>query len=220
MVEQRGGRMSKNTVVSLIFGIVLILLGIFLLFLPGFENNMWIFLVWLPGIVMEYYGLKETKGLLVPGGILLIVALALTMEVLIPGFLKNGGWTLFVFATSFGLLQLLLTSKDKLRGLLVPIGILFMVFFAFVIQSVYPGFLASGGWTMFIFAPAAGLFLLYLFQKPKNTSLLIPVLILTFFGLVFLFSSIKIFQFSVILGVALIVFGCFILFSRLLKRRH
>ncbi|MEA2067407.1 MAG: hypothetical protein U9O65_10040 [Thermotogota bacterium] len=120
--------MSKNTVISLIFGIVLILIGIFLLFLPGFENNMWVFLVWLPGIVMEYYGLKETRGLLVPGGILLIVALALTMEVLIPGFLANGGWTLFIFATPFGLLQLLLTSKNKLRGLLVPIGILFIVF--------------------------------------------------------------------------------------------
>ncbi|TYB92027.1 MAG: hypothetical protein FXF54_07955 [Kosmotoga sp.] len=61
--------MSKNTVVSLIFGIVLILLGIFLLFLPGFENYMWIFLAWLPVIVMECYGVKETKGLLLPGGI-------------------------------------------------------------------------------------------------------------------------------------------------------
>ncbi|TYB94709.1 MAG: hypothetical protein FXF54_05125 [Kosmotoga sp.] len=212
--------MNKNSIINLIFGIVLILLGIFLLFLPGFENNMWVFLIWFPGIIMEYYGLKETKGLLVPGGILLIVSLALTMEVIIPGFLESGGWTLFILAPSIGLLQLLLTNKNKLRGLLIPISILFVVFFAFVLQSIYPGFLSSGGWTMFIFAPAIGLFLLYLFQKPKNTSLLIPVLILTFFGLVFLLSSIRIFQFSVILGLALIVFGCFILFSKLLKRRR
>jgi hypothetical protein len=212
--------MSKNAIISLIFGIVLILLGVFMLFLPGFENNMWVFIIWLPGIVMEYYGLKDTKGLLVPGGITLIVALALTMEVFIPGFLSTGGWTLFIFATLFGLLQLLLTNKDKLRGLLVPIGILFMVFFAFVIQSVYPQFLPSGGWTMFIFAPAVGLFLFYLNQKSKNRAILVPVMVLTLFGLVFLLSSISAMHFSVILGIAFIAFGCFILFSKFLKRRY
>ncbi|MFO7881982.1 MAG: hypothetical protein R6U52_05550 [Kosmotogaceae bacterium] len=211
--------MSKNAVISLIFGIILILLGVFLLFLPGFENNMWVFIIWLPGIVMEYYGLRDTKGLLVPGGIILVVALALTMEVFIPGFLATGGWILFVFAPAFGMLQLYLSNREKLPGILIPVGILFTVSLTFLIHSIYPQFLPSGGWTMFILAPAAGLFLFYLSHKPKNRAILVPVLILTLFGLVFLFSSISAVHFSVILGIAFIIFGCFILFSKLLKRR-
>ncbi len=211
--------MSKNAVVSLIFGIVLIVLGISLLFLPGFENNMWVFVIWLPGTVMEYYGLKDKKGLLVPGGIILIVALALTLEVFIHGFLAAGGWSLFVFAPAFGLIQLYLFNRKKTPGLLIPSGILLTIFFTFILHSIYPSFLPLGGWTMFIFAPAVGLFLFYLCQQHKSRTLLIPILILTFFGLVFLLSSISTLQFSAILGLALIIFGGFILFSKLLKRR-
>jgi hypothetical protein len=82
--------------------------------------------------------------LLVPGGILLVVALALTLGVIFPGFYSQGGWGLFVLAPAFGLLQLYFADGRRNFGLLVPIAILTAV----GVIALIPSSLSQ--WTMIV----------------------------------------------------------------------
>ncbi|MDI3524187.1 MULTISPECIES: hypothetical protein [unclassified Kosmotoga] len=110
---------------SWILGIFLIVVGALFLFVPQFGSSFWLVFVWLPGILMEEKGLrKHIPGLLVPAGVLLTVSAVLTVETLFPGFIEAGGWAFFVFAPAFGLLQMYLAGGRRIKGLLVPVGIL------------------------------------------------------------------------------------------------
>ncbi|MDK2954499.1 hypothetical protein AT15_10355 [Kosmotoga arenicorallina S304] len=143
---------------TLVFGLILIIMGAVFIFLPQFGLNFWLLFVWLPGVLMEERGLrKNIPGLLVPAGVILVVASILTIETLFPGFTEAGGWALYNFAPAFGLLQLYLAQEKKDRGLLYPIGILSTLTIIFLVSS----FANVGAGTLFGIALIAfGVFML------------------------------------------------------------
>ncbi len=137
---------KKGSGLSQIFlGLIVIALGLVIIFVPAVLSNFWLLFIWLPGVIMEYNAFRNrNNGLLVPGGILLVVALALTLGVIFPGFYSQGGWGLFVLAPAFGLLQLYLADGRRNFGLLVPIAILTAV----GVIALIPSSLSQ--WTMIV----------------------------------------------------------------------
>jgi len=129
--------MNKGqTSMTIVFGLILIVMGVVFIFFPQFSSNFWLLFIWLPGIIMEERGLhNRISGLLVPAGVILTTAAILTIEVLFPGFTTAGGWALYIFAPAFGLLQLYLAEGRKNNGLLFPIGILSILSAAFLISN-------------------------------------------------------------------------------------
>jgi hypothetical protein len=119
-----------------ILGLIFVALGLMVIFVEPVMDNFWVMFIWIPGLIMEFGGFKKKQeGLLVPGGILLMVALTLTLDVLNKGFISSGGWTLFVLAPAVGLFQLYLFTGRKNTGLLVPVTILTAIAVVFAVTS-------------------------------------------------------------------------------------
>lgn len=115
---------SKEKLVRLIFGVIIIVLGLMLIFTPALLNAFWLIFIWIPALLMEYNAFKGPRGLFVPGGILITIALALTLGLMFEDFYVGGGWALFVLAPAVGLFQLYLANGFKPKGLLIPVGVL------------------------------------------------------------------------------------------------
>lgn len=131
-----------ENIIKLLIGLIVIILGILMIFVPGTLSNFWLAFIWIPGLAMELSGLKkgEEKGLLVPGGIILTVAAILTIGVIFPTFISDGGWALFIMAPAIGLGQLYITSEKKEKGLLIPVGILSTLSVIFLFTSFASGY--------------------------------------------------------------------------------
>ena len=127
---------SKELFGRVVLGLIFVALGLVVIFVGPVMDNFWVMFIWVPGLLMEFGGFKKKQeGLLVPGGILLMVALTLTLDVLYKGFINSGGWALFVLAPAVGLFQLYLFTGRKNTGLLVPVSILTAVAVVFSITS-------------------------------------------------------------------------------------
>ncbi len=119
-----------------LLGIVFVVLGLMVIFVEPVMDNFWVLFLWIPGLLMQFGGFKKGhEGLLVPGGILLTVALTLTLDVFFKGFINAGGWSLFILAPAVGLFQLYLFSEKRESGLLIPVGILTLISVVFAISS-------------------------------------------------------------------------------------
>ncbi len=132
----------RGSFAQVFMGIVVIALGLSIIFVPEILSNFWLLFIWLPGLLMEYNALKGEKGLFVPGGILMMVALALTLGVTFSGFYAGGGWALFVLAPAVGLFQLYLANGRRPKGLLTPVVVLTIV----AVVSIVPSSLSK--WAM------------------------------------------------------------------------
>jgi hypothetical protein len=118
---------TKSSIAQVFMGVIVIALGLSIIFVPSLLENFWLLFIWVPGLIMEYNAIRGEKGLFVPGGVLLTVALALTLGVIFDGFYEGGGWALFILAPAVGLLQLYLAGGRKPKALLTPIFVLTIV---------------------------------------------------------------------------------------------
>jgi len=160
--EMKEENVRKESKLSQVFlGIVVIALGLMIIFVPAMMSNFWLLFIWLPGIIMEYNAIKNRiDGLLVPGGVLLVVGLALTLGVVFPGFYDSGGWGLFVLAPAFGLFQLYLAGGKGRSPLLIPVAILAVVGVVALIPSSF------SQWAMIVVGAVLIVFgLLVLFRR-------------------------------------------------------
>lgn len=125
------------------------------------------------------------------------------LAVLIPGVL---------FEISF-------FSSKSTPGVLVPGGILTTLGLLFFFEIATNWHFSEYTWPVYILAPAIGLFQLYLFSKPRQSALLIPVGILTLVaGLSFVGMFVGdlwdlIFNNSLVWPILLIVIGVIIIFA-------
>jgi hypothetical protein len=126
----------KSSIAQVLMGVIVIALGLSIIFVPSLLENFWLLFIWVPGLIMEYNAIRAEKGLFVAGGVLLTVALALTLGVAFDGFYESGGWALFILAPAVGLLQLYLAGGRKPRALLTPIFVLTLVAVISLIPSV------------------------------------------------------------------------------------
>ena len=88
----------KSSIDQVLMGVIVIALGLSIIFVPSLLENFWLLFIWVPGLIMEYNAIRAEKGLFVAGGVLLTVALALTLGVAFDGFYESGGWALFILA--------------------------------------------------------------------------------------------------------------------------
>ena len=106
--------MNKETLFRIAIGSIMVLFGLLIILVPSFTVNLWLLFVWAPAIFMEYRAVTGgDKGLFVPGGILLVISLILTLNVIFPNFIAAGGWALFIMAPAVGLFQLFIAEEKK-----------------------------------------------------------------------------------------------------------
>jgi len=83
--------MNKGqTSMTIVFGLILIVMGVVFIFFPQFGSNFWLLFIWLPGIIMEEPGIimeerglhNRISGLLVPAGVILTTAARYSSRVL------------------------------------------------------------------------------------------------------------------------------------------
>lgn len=121
-------------------------------------------------------------------------------------------WPIFVLVPGI-LFELSFFSGKSSAGVLVPGGILTTIGLLFFFETFTNWRFSGSTWPVYIFAPAVGLFQLYLFDKPRNNGLLIPVGILSVVGgMSFLGISIDglwdlLFHNSLVWPIALVVIG-------------
>ena len=87
-------------------------------------------------------------------------------------------WPIFVLVPGL-LFELSFFSGKSPAGVLVPGGILTTIGLLFFFETFTHWRFSGNTWPVYILAPAVGIFQLYLFEKPRNNGLLIPVGILT-----------------------------------------
>lgn len=111
------------------------------------------------------------------------------------------------------------TSKSS-PGILVPGGILTVLGLLFFFETMTHWRFSEYTWPVYVLAPAVGLFQLYLFSKPRTSTLLIPVGILTLVAVIsfanMFFGNIwhLIFSNSLIWPILLVIVGLIIMFIR------
>ena len=131
--------MNKETLFRIAIGSIMVLFGLLIILVPSFTVNLWLLFVWVPAIFMEYRAATGgDKGLFVPGGILLVVSLILTLNVIFPNFIAAGGWALFIMAPAVGLFQLFIAEEKKDSGLLFAASLLAAISAFFVLMNVAP----------------------------------------------------------------------------------
>ncbi|HOQ38347.1 MAG TPA: hypothetical protein PK033_07005 [Acetivibrio sp.] len=107
----------------------------------------------------------------------------------------------------------------KSPGFLVPGGILTVIGFLFLFESITGWNFSKYTWPVYIIAVAFGLFQLYLFSgKPKG--LLIPVFVLTTvsvvsFGIIMLNMFISVINLGLLIPLALFLLGGYIIYNSL-----
>ena len=111
-------------------------------------------------------------------------------------------------------------TSGRAPGVLVPGGILTTIGLLFFFEVFTNWHFSAYTWPVYILAPAVGLFQLYLFSKPRNSGLLIPVGILTLVaGISFasmVFGNIwnLIFSNSLVWPILLVIIGLIIIFAK------
>ncbi|WP_054740155.1 hypothetical protein [Cellulosilyticum ruminicola] len=128
-------------------------------------------------------------------------------------------WPIFVLVPGL-LFELGFFSGKSPAAMLVPGGILTTIGLLFFFETFTDWRFSGSTWPVYIFAPAIGLFQLYLFEKPHNNALLIPVGILGVVGgMCFLGISIDgiwdlLFHNSLVWPIALVVIGIIIIIAQ------
>lgn len=131
--------MKKETLLRVIIGAAMILVGFLIFFVPAFGISLWLLFIWVPAIFMQYKAFTGVdKGYYVPAGILLTVALVLTLDAIFPAFIDSGGWALFIAAPSVGLFQLYFATGRKDRGLLISASVLAGIVAIFLLLTLAP----------------------------------------------------------------------------------
>lgn len=126
-----------------IYGLLFLAIGILLIFGVFDDRNIWDFIwplfILVPGLSMEldYFANRNTNkvGELVPGGILTILGLFFYFNIFTNFQYMHILWPIFILAPAFGLFQLYFFGKRE-RGLLVPIRILTIIGFLFLITNL------------------------------------------------------------------------------------
>ncbi len=131
----------------------------------------------------------------------------------------QGGWELFwpvfLLVPAIGFHIGFLAGGKKAAGLLVPGGIFLVLSGLFFYHNFFGWESADITWPFYLFAPAFGLFELFLFGG-REPALLIPVTVLTGIGIMF-YLDIAV-SFNGIAAVILILIGLNILLGR--RRGH
>ncbi|WP_066172254.1 LiaI-LiaF-like domain-containing protein [Bacillus marinisedimentorum] len=131
----------------------------------------------------------------------------------------RGGWELFwpifLLVPAIGFHIGFIAAGKKAAGLLVPGGVLLVLSGLFFYHTLFGWESADVTWPFYLFAPAFGLFELYLFGG-REPALLIPVTVLTGIGVLF-YLDIAL-SFNGIAAIILILTGLNILFGR--RRRQ
>lgn len=88
-------------------------------------RNLWPLFVLVPGLCFEsvYFSTRRAAGLLIPGGILTIIALLFFFEIATRWRLSEYTWPVYIAAVAFGFFQFYLAS-GKRREILVLVSIL------------------------------------------------------------------------------------------------
>lgn len=144
-------------------------------------------------------------------GIMLIVNRFLNLDI----FSMSNLWPVFVLGPGL-IFELSYVTSRRNPGVLVPGGILTTLGLLFFFETFTNWQFSGYTWPIYIFAPAVGLFQLFLATRQRG--LLVPVLILTAVASVSLISEIftGIFSFvnsSFIMGAIFIVIGVYMLFK-------
>lgn len=111
-------------------------------------------------------------------------------------------------------------TSRRAPGVLVPGGILTTLGLLFFFEVFTNWHFSEYTWPVYILAPAIGLFQLYVFSKPRNSSLLIPVGILTLVSVISFASMVfgdiwsLIFNNSLVWPILLVVIGLIIIFAK------
>ena len=100
-------------------------------------------------------------------------------------------WVLIVMGVVFWLGFIFDRSKD---GLIMPGTILLTIGIVFNISTRYDWARMDHLWPFFILAPAFGFYAMYLFGK-RDRSILVPAVILTIIGTIFLMGSIPVLKY-------------------------
>lgn len=117
---------SKGT----FWGIVFIIIGLFVLAESYFHlnltiDNLWPLFILVPGLAFEisYFVYRGEPGLLVPGGILSIIGLLFIFETATNWAYSKYTWPVYILAPAVGLFQLYIHGGRE-KGLLIPVSIL------------------------------------------------------------------------------------------------
>ena len=117
-------------------------------------------------------------------------------------------WVIIIIGVVFWLGFLFDRSKD---GLIMPGTVLLVVGTVFHVSARYDWALLEDLWPFFILAPALGFYLMYLLGK-RDRGVLVPAIILTVIGLVFLMNTSSVLRY---LGpIIMIGIGVLILMTR------
>lgn len=125
-------------------GAILIILGLLMLFKPMFQINIfdmehfWPLFVLVPGLIFEasFFLSEANAGLLVPGGILTTIGGLFFFETFTNWNFAQYTWPVYILAVAIGLYQLYLFG-GKIKGLLIPVGILTTVALVSFILMVF-----------------------------------------------------------------------------------
>lgn len=131
--------MNRDTVIRITIGAIMVLLGIFTIFVKSFTLNLWLLFIWIPAVFMEYRAFSgRDRNLFVPAGVLITVAVILTLNVIFPGFITEGGWALFIAAPAVGLFQSYFGREEKDKGVLTAASFLSALSILFLLISLAP----------------------------------------------------------------------------------
>ena len=131
--------MNRDTLIRAIIGAVMVLLGILIIFVKSFTLNLWLLFLWIPAVFMEYRAFTgRDKNLFVPGGVLLTVAVILSLNVIFSGFITVGGWALFIAGPAVGLFQSYFGGAERDRGVLISASVLSAISLLFLFISLAP----------------------------------------------------------------------------------
>ncbi len=122
-----------------VLGLVLVIAGsLFTLDSLGWIHLSWGYLwplfLLLPGIAFHaafFAGRNQNAGLLVPGGILTVYGLLFSAMTIFGWQLMEVFWPVFILGVALGLFELYVFGPRE-TGLLIPVGILSLVGFAFL----------------------------------------------------------------------------------------
>lgn len=130
--ESDGMMVARGT--RVFWGLLFLLMGAALLANVIFRidffsmRNMWPFFVLIPGLCLEsaYFTARRAPGLLIPGGILTVIALLFFFETATRWRLAEYTWPVYIAAVSFGFFQFYLATGRR-REILVIATILAIV---------------------------------------------------------------------------------------------
>jgi hypothetical protein len=88
---------------------------------------------------MEYRAFSgRDRNLFVPAGVLITIAVILSLNVIFPGFITEGGWALFIAAPAVGLFQSYFGREEKDKGVLTAASFLSALSILFLLISLAP----------------------------------------------------------------------------------